>query len=366
MMVRFAAALLCSVAATAAVVHAIAADGASEERVTTVSDAGVKAPQKAEPRDPLAETAIWLSERSDPRQRAAGLLYRFSMMGRVQAARSGDDAIDAASTLDELERAIERTTDGAALAWLALACSVAGIAEFCIERGLDEAIVSHDGGNFFSRATLRPRAGIDETRRLLLEATVRRTYEPERVALWHEALQRYDWQAALDPRGVTLADAPFSELSFALLAGFSSFSVPASLVEACESAPSGSAAIDRACREIASEMGKRGRTATHRLMGLQLLSKRARSSGDAELAVRLDADLDELRNRFYCQSRALSAIAGHADAELQRDYVRWLHAGGEIGALERLAELADLDCSSPPDVRAEALKQAGIDPAADT
>jgi hypothetical protein len=347
-------------------VLAVSAQGTEPASEMITPDAGVKAPQETEPRDPLAETAIWLSERSDPRQHAAGLLYRFSMIGRVQAARSGDDAIDAASTLDELERAIERTTDGAALAWLALACSGAGIAEFCIERGLDEAIVSHDGGNFFSRATLRPRAGVDETHRLLLEATVRRTYEPERVALWHEALQRYDWQAALEPRGVTLADAPFSELSFALLAGFSSFSVPASLVEACESAPSGSAAIDRACREIASEMAKRGRTASHRLMGLRLLSKRARSSGDAELAVCLDADLDELRNRFYCQSRALSAIVGHADAELQRDYVRWLHAGGEIGALERLAELADLDCSSPPDARAEALKQAGVDPAADT
>lgn len=43
MMVRFTLALLCSVAASAAVVHAIAADGVSEERATTVSDADVAA-----------------------------------------------------------------------------------------------------------------------------------------------------------------------------------------------------------------------------------------------------------------------------------------------------------------------------------
>jgi hypothetical protein len=343
---------------------AVQATEPASEMITP--NTGVKAPQEAEPRDPLAETAAWLSKRSDDRQRAAGLLYRLSSVGRHAAAATSIDTPDAAATLDELEHAIERTTDGAALAWLALACSGAGIAEFCIERGLDEAIVTHDGGNFFSRATLRPGADVDETRRLLLEATVSRTYEPERVALWHEALQRYDWRAALEPHGVTLADAPFSELSFALYAGFSSFSIPASLVKACESAPSDSPAIDQACREIASEMAKRGRTASHRLIGLRLLSKRARSSGDAELAVRLEADLDELRNRFYCQSSALSTIDGHADQELQRDYVRWLHAGGEIGALERLAELADLDCSSPPDARAEALKRAGIDSSDDS
>jgi hypothetical protein len=288
-------------------------------------------------------------------------------MGRVQAARSGDDATNAAATLDELEHAIRTTTDGAALAWLAGACSGAGIPEFCIERGLDEAIVTHDGGNFFSRATLRPGTGVDETRRLLLEATVLRTYEPERVALWHEALQRYDWRAALEPRGMTLADAPFSELSFALVAGVVSSSyVPATLVEACESASSDSTVIDQACQEIVDEMADRGRTAFHRMLGMRLRTKRAQSAGDDDLAARHDANLDELRNRFYCQSSALSTIDGHADQELQRDYVRWLIEGGEIGALERLAELAELDCSDPPDARAEALKRAGIDSSDDS
>ena len=316
--------------------------------------------------DPIGETADWLLDRADPRQRAAGLLYRFSMMGRVQAARSGHDATDAASTLDEFEHAIRTTSDGAALAWLALACSGAGIEEFCIERGLDDAIVAHDDANFFSRIQLRRQPGVEETRRLLVESGTWRTYEPERIALWHEAMQRYDWREALETHGVDLSETPFNELSFALLAGFHPFSFPGALIEACGSEIDIAGDRIDACDEIGAEMAERGRTASMRLLGLRLLANRAEALDDPDLAATYEGELEALRNRFYCISRASSAVVGTADETLQRDYLKWLEEGGELGALERLAELADLDCSDPPDPGAEALKQAGIDPAADS
>lgn len=64
MMVRFTAALLCSVAASAAVVHAIAADGVSEERLTVVSDADVAAIKEQSRRlaAARAEATEWLLE----------------------------------------------------------------------------------------------------------------------------------------------------------------------------------------------------------------------------------------------------------------------------------------------------------------
>ena len=342
-------------------VHAI--EPASE---LITPDAGVKAPQEAEPRDPLTEMAIRLSSRADPRQRAAGLLYRLSMFGRAQAARSTGETPDAASTIDELDQAIRTTTDGPSLAWLALACADAHVREFCIEKGLDDAIVAHDDANFFSRIQLRRQPSVEETRRLLVESGTWRTYEPERVALWHEAMQRYDWREALEPHGVDLSETPFDELSFALLAGFHPFSFPGALIEVCGTEID--IADDRidACDEIGAEMTERGRTASMRLLGLRVLANRAEALGDPDLAATYDGKLEALRNRFYCISRALSAVVGTADETLQRDYLKWLEEGGELGALERLAELADLDCSDPPDPGAEALKQAGIDPAAES
>lgn len=347
-------------AALAFAVAAVSVQGTEPASEIIAPDAGVKAPQQAEPRDPLAETAAWLSKQSDERPRAAGLLYRLSMMGRVQAARSGDDATDAASTIDEFEHAIRTTTDGAALAWLALACESADVRKFCIEQGLDDAIVAHDGANFFSRISLRKHPDVEQTRRLLLDSTVRRTYEPERVAVWHAAMRRYDWREALDTQGVELSDAPFSELSFALLAGFSSFSSSGGLIEACSTEIDITARWVDACGEIAAGMAEHGRTAYHRFLGLTLLQKRAEAMGDPERAASHAADLRARQNRFSCIAWASSAINGTTDETLQRDYLKWLEKDGEIGALERLAELADLDCSNPPDSRAEALRRARV------
>ncbi|MGK7294851.1 MAG: hypothetical protein ACNS61_03360 [Candidatus Wenzhouxiangella sp. M2_3B_020] len=354
---------LTAVATLAFVACTVSAHGSGSATDLITPATGVEIPQQAEPRDPLTEMAIRLSSRADPRQRAAGLLYRLSMFGRAQAARSAGETPDAASTIDELENAIRTTTDGAALAWLALACAGAHVREFCIEKGLDDAIVAHDDANFFSRIQLRRQPDVEETRRLLVEAGAWRTYEPERVALWHEAMQRYDWREALEPHGVELSETPFSELSFALLAGFSSFSIPVGLIEACGSEFDIAGDWTDACDEIGAEMAERGRTASQRLLGLRVLANRAEALGDPDLAATYEARLESLRNRYYCSSRALSAVDGTADETLQRDYLKWLEEGGELGALERLAELAELDCSSPPDARAEALNQAGIDPA---
>ncbi len=360
-------------AALAFAVAAVSVQGTEPASEIIAPDAGIKAPQQAEPRDPLAETAAWLSQQSDERPRAAGLLYRLSMMGRVQAARSGDEATDAASTIDEFEHAIRTTTDGAALAWLALACESADVRKFCIAQGLDDAIVAHDGANFFSRISLRKQPDVEQTRRLLLDSTVRRTYEPERVAVWHAAMQRYDWREALETQrkaletqGVELSDAPVSELSLALLAGFSSFSSSGGLIEACGTEIDITARWVDACGEIAAEMAEHGRTAYHRFLGLTLLQKRAEAMGDPERAASHAADLRARQNHFSCIAWASSAIDGTTDETLQRDYLKWLERDGEIGALERLAELAELDCSNPPDARTEALRRAGVDSDADS
>jgi len=292
--------------------------------------------------DPLNPVADWLMERDNLRQRAAGIEYRLSMNGMHWS-----PTFDSASLMEELEGAIADTDDAPSLSWLAGACLAAGVQELCIDAGLDEAIVQYDGGNFFSRMALREQPDVNEARRLLLESSVQRAYYPERVAVWHDALQHHDLQ---HPDGV-------NDLGFALFAGASSLTLPSGLHEACTTETDSSSNWNHACGRLAADMAENGRTAMERMLGWSLLEERADALGDSIRAAEYADQRNAFTNHFHCVGGVISSVADQLDAPGQREYVGWLIEHGELGAMERLAERNGLDCSDPPDARAEAMRR---------
>ena len=217
-----------------------------------------------------------------------------------------------------------------------------------MDAGLDDAIVRYDGGNFFSRMALRKQPDADEVRRLLIESSVQRIYVPELAAVWHDALQHHD---------VQVGDKAVSDLPLSLLTAMNAVPPSRGLIEACSSGIDVSSNWHDLCGRLGAEMATAGRTVAQRWRGWSLLEKRAEALGDSDRATEYATELTAFRNRYACLSVSISTRIDELDPAGQSEFIRWLVEDGELGAMERLAERNRLDCSDPPDVRAEAMRR---------
>ena len=331
--------LVCNAALMAAVLAVVSL---ATSDVSAAAGAERAEPEAVTPEDPLAPVADWLMARDDPRQRAAGIEYRLSMMGM-----NASPTFDSASLLKALEDAIADAGDGPSLSWLAGACA-SGIQEFCMDAGLDDAIVRYDGGNFFSRMALREQPDVDEVRRLLVESSVQHSYVPELAAVWHDALQHHD---------VQVGDEAVSDLPLSLLTAMNAVTPSGGLIEACTSEIDVSSNWNDLCGRVGAEMATEGRTVAQRWRGWSLLEKRAEALGDSDRAAEYATELAAFRDRYACLSVSISARIDELDPAEQSEFIRWLVEDGELGAFERLAERNGLDCSDPPDARAGAMRR---------
>jgi len=331
----------------------------------------------------LPRTARWLLEHPDPRKRAAGLLYsvgRDSMLD-AQAAivesmatderlrehgsirQSGIDALAGAEARsDELsafepgvlvarfEQAIRTTTDGAALAWLAAACASADIEAFCVDAGLDDAIVRHDGANVFSRLALFPGAEADNRDRLIIETENTRNYVSQLAATWFKALD--------EGPAAALLETPFEKLGGAF-ANSMAYGIPAyqPVTMACRAdiAPGGE--LDRACDRIAEKMISDSQTLIGQMVGFSLASARAGARGDQATVALLDQRKVFENAVHSCRATALLGdleTIGESDA---REFMDMLGKHGELEAWARLAAQHGIDCSDPGDPTADAMEE---------
>lgn len=334
----------------------------------------------------IPRTARWLLERSDPRKRAAGLLYIVGQDGMLEAQaamverttsddhlrehdsirQSALDALDRAETrndelpalepaelLDRFEQAIRTTTDGAALAWLAAACATADIESFCVDAGLDDAIVQHDGANLFSRLALFPGAEAETRDRLVIEAENTQNYTSQLTAVWFGALDEGPAAALLKKPNVKLIGA----FSMSMAYGIPTYQ---SVTQACgaENAPGDE--LDRACGRIADRMISDSQTLIGQMVGFSLASSRAEASGDQSRVALLE-QRKVFENALHgCRAEALRVLTDdfkNLDEPDARDFMEMFGTHGEIEAWARLAAQHDIDCSSPADPTAEALEE---------
>ncbi|MGK7294874.1 MAG: hypothetical protein ACNS61_03475, partial [Candidatus Wenzhouxiangella sp. M2_3B_020] len=316
----------------------MAADGSKEKRLTAVSDADVAAIKEQSRRLAAArvEAAEWLLEHEDPRKRAAGLLERVSAIGDIekqlewsesllqldrvrpdgpvgQAAIDGIDraiqegeqvaALDTTELLDRFQQAIRTTTDGAALAWLAAACRNAGIETFCIDAGLDAAIVRHDGANLFSRAALLHDAEATPFETLLMEARATRTYEMQLTETWFEAL-------ADGVTGVSLSDRDRAVGAFSVSLAYAT---PAfgDLSRACGSGAVPGSELDIACDRVLDDMADNADGALAQMLPLAIRAERAEALGLDRLAADYEARKQRLHARWTCAVRPTEAVLKH-------------------------------------------------------
>jgi len=330
-----------------------------------------------------SRAARWLLEHNDPRKRAAGLLYSASEGGMLDAQaalvesmatddrfrehdsirQSGIDALaraearsdelgafEPAVLLDRFEKAIRTTTDGAALAWLAAACATADIEAFCIDAGLDDAIVRHDGANLFSRLALFPGAQAQKRDRLVIEAENTRNYVSQLTAVWFEALDEGPVAAVLKRPDIKLTGAIASSMAYG---------IPAyqSVTQACRAEITPGGELDRACARIAERMISESHTLIGQLVGFSLASSRAEARDD-QATVALLEQRKVFENAVHsCRATALTDDLENIDESNAREFMELLGKHGEIEAWARLAAQHDIDCSNPVDPTAVAMEE---------
>lgn len=331
----------------------------------------------------LPRVAEWLLEHSDPRKRAAGLLYSVSRSGMLEAQaamvertttdehlreydsirQSALDALDRAEAmndalgafepaelLDRFDKAIRTTTDGAALAWLAAACATADIEAFCVVTGLDDAIVVHDGANLFSRLALFPGAQAEKRDRLIIEAKNTQNYVSQLTAVWFEALDEGPGAAVLKRPELKLTGA------FAISMAYG---IPAyqSVTQACGAEITPGSELDRACGRITERMISDSHTGIGQMVGISLASSRAEARGDQATADRLEQRKVFENAVLSCRATALTDDLENIDESGARNFMEMLGRHGEIEAYERLSAQHDIDCSNPDDPTADAMEE---------
>lgn len=325
----------------------------------------------------MPQTVAWLIEHRDPGKRAAGLLYRVEASKGIdtQAAlveeMTGDDrfrdypsirqaALDAltraetreeklqklepAELLDRFERAIRATTDGAALAWLATACATAEIETFCIDAGLDDAIVRHDGANLFSRGALLDDPTSDQIETLILDAHDTRTYWNVFLKTWFDALGAVDAGAQLDDNERLLG-----AYSVAL-----AYAIPAYqyLDQACGAAVTPGSELELACDRVLDEMTERGDTALAQLMPSSVRARRASARGLDRRAAEFEAEKQRLHALASCAASEIEALLEASNGAKIHQYLGLLLEHGEIEGRKHFAESHGIDCSPSEELAA--------------
>src|SRR6056297_1016560 len=318
----------------------------------------------------LPQAARWLLEHTAPRKRAAGLLYSVSQSGMLEAQaamvertttdenlreydsirQSALDALDRAETrnddlpaleptelLDRFEKAIRTTTDGAALAWLAAACATANIEAFCVDAGLDDAIVRHDGANLFSRGALLNDPARETTEALILDAYQTKSYLMVLLDTWFDALSATNAGLQLDDHERLLG-----AYTVAL-----AYAIPAygPLARSCGADVEPDSELELACDRILDDMSEHGDTALAQLMPSVIRADRAKARGRDQLAAELEAEKQRLHKRASCAWSEIKALLEAGDGSRVRQYLSLLSAHGEIEGLGRFAEANGIACA---------------------
>jgi len=359
------------------------AGGSDRSAAASDPDIAAAKEQNRKLQQALPAAAEWLLEHSDPRKRAAGLLYRvdagqrldaqaemvermttderyrdydsvrqaaLDALTRAEAAHEELESLTPIELLDRFDQAIRTTTDGAALAWLASACASADIEAFCIDAGLDDAIVRHDDANLLSRLALVPDIEAEMRDRLIIEAKNASDYLIQLPVVWFEALD--------EGPAVAVLKTPYDKL----VAAFSismAYGIPAygQVTKACqeEIAPGGE--LDRACGRMADRMISDSRTAISQSIGFSLASSRAAARDDQATVARLEQRKVFENAVRSCRATALTEALENLDESSARDFMKMLDKHGEIEAWARLAAQHEVDCSNPDAPMAEAMEE---------
>ncbi|MEX2498062.1 MAG: hypothetical protein WD397_04205 [Wenzhouxiangellaceae bacterium] len=325
----------------------------------------------------LPQAADWLLEHQDPRKRAAGLLHRVgagvtldaqaefvermatddrfrdhdsirqAALDALTRAEARDDDLgtfEPAELLDRIEKAIRTTTDGAALAWLATACATADIEAFCIDAGLDDAIVRHDGANLFSRGSLLNNPTSDQIEALILDADETRTYWNVFLNTWFDALSAVDAGAQVDDH-VRLLGASSMAMAYA---------IPAYqyLDQACGAAVTPDSELELACDRLLDDMAENGDTALTQLMPSSIRARRASARGLDQRAAEFEAEKQRIHERLSCAASEIEALLEDGNGSRVRQYLGLLLEHGEIKGRERFAETHGIDCSARAELAA--------------
>ena len=274
-------------------------------------------------------TADWMLQQDKPRLRAAALAYLYS--GLVDDKRYPKSAL-----VKHIEQILQGKPPGAALAWLAAACSNAKVTQLCIDAGLDDAIIAHDQANLFSRSLLFPDADTEQEYNLLQQAISVRVYTESAVLLWYDALANASGQRTINNE--------LDRLAAAFAVAMASVTPAYNIISNCRENFAERADMENACNHIIAAMAANEHDLTSKLMALELQQLRAESCGATGLAQQLAQQRQQIQERIQCHASSIERHMQQNPATGVSEYVDLLSKYGEDKAMQDYARRHDIEC----------------------
>ena len=287
----------------------------------------------------MLELIDTLVQSQDATQQAAGLLMA------EHAAWAGwyteEPLLSQTEFLDRLHALIETAATPLARALLAHLCASNDLRSDCVRRGLDDAIVRHDGAELLARLQLTESEDTERLRDIIVAAQTLNEPHMDFALLLLDAMEDQGDFVAPGFASIPLI------YGLMIMPPYSPFS------NLCGSPHPADSELDQACERIRDLMMQGRSSMLQSMLGSAVSARRLQAQGDADAQERHE----QWRGRFYeqiaCFGSAGEGFWETTDAHFVRQFLEHWHAYGEASAQGMVAEKAGVDCGpvEPPPFR---------------
>lgn len=279
----------------------------------------------------LLELTDGLLQSSEPTQQAAGLMLTESLRWSEWA--NDSELLGEAEFLDHLQGLIKQADTALARALLAHLCAVKEIRGDCIDLGLDDAIVRHDGAELFARLQLTELDDTERLRDLIMAAQNLDERHMDYALLLNDAMEAHGgfvaWEFAAAPliQGLSLSP-PYSPF-----------------VNICGSPSPDDPELDRACDRSAQRMMEDGSSLISAVIGSSVSALRRTAQGDPHAQELHDQWRASISEHVLCRGEHTDEVMMSADAQFMREFLEHWRQHGEASAWSMVEEMAGVDCA---------------------
>lgn len=277
------------------------------------------------------QVASALLDSPEPSRQVAGLLFSESALPRDAEYRP---LLSESEFLDRLHGLIDRADSGLTRALLAQLCSLKGLQADCRQRGLDEAIVRHDGAELWARMYLTERGDSERLREVIVGA---------------QQLEERSMDYALIIFDAFEAEGQLSTESYlAKLAALTIGPGLSPISEYCQQAVINDPTLDSACVRVTQSMIDDARSDLIVMFGSSIMARRAEAAGQSGANARHEAWRASFHEWLSCNYSVAEEVWGSAPTSFVHEFVNHWQERGETSAHAFVAARAGLDCGLPP------------------
>ncbi len=280
-----------------------------------------------------------LIQSQDPAQQAAGLLM--SEHAVWAGWHTEESILSGTEFFDRLYALIDTADTPLARALLAQLCASNHIRSDCVRRGLDDAIVRHDGAELLARLQITERDDTERARSIIFAAQTLKERQMDFALLLLDAMEDQGDFAAPEFASVPLV------YGLTLMPHFTPFS------DLCGLPSAEDTELNQACERTQDLMMKARFSMLLNSLGSAVSARRLEAQGDSDAQERHEQWRARFTGQMACFAASNEGVWETADAQFMREFLEHWQKHGEASAWSMIGEKAGLECESvdPPPFR---------------